>query len=208
MADSTTGNVLVHRPLPPEHVLPILHFALDRALLILVHHDGHYLAHPTTIAAYPDVAALVLPPWTACTDLDTLVGQGSTFLRALGESSVRHLSASFEQQYAGRLRFVELAWRGLPDLGIYDACVSKGNTLRAFCQERGIGREEVIAIGDHRSDASMFEAAGLRIAMANADSELKAVADFVTCSNVDDGVAAAIERFFGPVAASSPVPPD
>jgi hydroxymethylpyrimidine pyrophosphatase-like HAD family hydrolase len=62
VADSTTGNTLVHRPLLPEHALPIMHFALDHALLILVHHDGHYLAHPATIAAYPEVAALICRP--------------------------------------------------------------------------------------------------------------------------------------------------
>lgn len=199
VADSATGNILVHRPLPPEHALPILHFALDHSLLILVHHDGHYLAHPATIAAYPEVAALVLPPWSACADLDALVCQGSTFLRALGDRSVAELRATFEEPYAGQLRFVQLAWRGLPDLGIYDACVSKGNTLRAFCQERGIRRQEVMAIGDHISDASMFEAAGLRVAMANADPELKAVADHVTLSNADDGVAVALERFCRPM---------
>jgi hydroxymethylpyrimidine pyrophosphatase-like HAD family hydrolase len=120
---------------------------------------------------------------------------------------VTRLRAAFEQQYADRLRFVQLTWRGLPDLGIYEACVSKGNTLRAFCQERGIRREEVMAIGDHVSDASMFEAAGLRVAMANADPELKAVADYVTRSNADDGVAVALERFFGPMATLPLVPP-
>ena len=33
VADSATGRTLVHRPLPPEFALPILHFALERTLL-------------------------------------------------------------------------------------------------------------------------------------------------------------------------------
>lgn len=195
VAESTTGRTLVHRPLPPEYALPILRFALEHALLILVHHDGRYLADPVTIAAYPDVADLVMPPWTACPQIERPVREGSTFLRALGRTSVAALRTAFEAQYAERLRFVELNWRGLPDLGIYDSVVSKGNTLRAFCEERGIRQAEVMAIGDHASDASMFEAAGLRVAMANADAELQVLADYVTLSNTEDGVAVALERF-------------
>jgi len=209
VADSATGNTIVHRPLQPEFALPILRFALERRLLILLHHDGHYLAHPDTIAAYPDVAALVLPPWRSCADLDGLVRQGSTFLRVLGGSSVEQIRVAFEREFAERLRFVVLNWRGLPDLGIYDACVSKGNTLRAFCQERGVGQEEVMAIGDHISDASMFEFAGIKIAMGNADVGLQGLADYVTLSNTEDGVAVALERFFDATeaTANAPIPP-
>lgn len=195
VAESATGRTLVHRPLPPAYALPIVRYALEHALLILVHHDGRYLADPATIAAYPDVANLVVPPWTACLLIERPVREGSTFLRALGRASVSALRGAFETPYADRLRFVELNWRGLPDLGIYDGVVSKGNTLRAFCEERGIRQAEVMAIGDHRSDASMFEAAGIRIAMANADAELQALADYVTLSNTEDGVAVALEAF-------------
>ena len=199
VADSASGRVLVHRPLPPADALPILAYALEQRLLLLVHYDGAYLAHPATIAAYPDMADLVLPPWRPCEDLAGPIRTGATFLRALGQPSVRALRRRFEAAGQGRLRFVELAWRGLTDLGIYDAAASKGQTLRAFCAERGLRPEEVMAIGDHASDRSMFEAAGLRVAMANADAELKALADFVTGSNAEDGVAHALHRFVAPL---------
>ena len=206
VADSVTGNTLVHRPLPAACALPILRFALDRRLLILVHYDGHYFAHPDTIAAYADVAALVSPPWSSCADLDDLVRLGSTFLRALGNESVAQLRAAFETEYAGRHQFVELTWRGLADLGVYDVRVSKGNTLRAFCQERGIEQEEVMAIGDNVSDASMFAVAGVKVAMANADRALKGMADYVTQSNGEDGVAVALDHYLGGNASCMPAP--
>lgn len=41
----------------------------------------------------------------------------------------------------------------------------------------------------------MLEYAGLGIAMANAMEETKALADYITDSNNDDGVAKAIEKF-------------
>ena len=43
----------------------------------------------------------------------------------------------------------------------------------------------------------MFEAAGVKIAMGNAVSELKEKADYVTASNDRDGAAEAIEKVLG-----------
>lgn len=50
-------------------------------------------------------------------------------------------------------------------------------------------------MGDGGNDISMFECAGLKIAMENAEEYLKENADFVTVSNNDNGVAKAIEKF-------------
>ena len=59
----------------------------------------------------------------------------------------------------------------------------------------GLGRENVIACGDGYNDISMVEYAGLGVAMANAQDELKEVADYVTFSNDEDGVAHIIEKY-------------
>jgi hydroxymethylpyrimidine pyrophosphatase-like HAD family hydrolase len=50
-------------------------------------------------------------------------------------------------------------------------------------------------IGDGGNDVTMFEQAGLSIAMGNAQPAVKAEAHFVTTSNSEDGFAAAVERF-------------
>jgi hydroxymethylpyrimidine pyrophosphatase-like HAD family hydrolase len=46
------------------------------------------------------------------------------------------------------------------------------------------------------NDIPMFDWAGHGVAMANAHPELKAVADEVTTSNEDDGIAVVLERLF------------
>ena len=56
-----------------------------------------------------------------------------------------------------------------------------------------IGEQIYKACGEN--DRTMFEAAGLAVAMGNADEEIKAMADDVTLSNDEDGVAAAIEKW-------------
>ena len=54
--------------------------------------------------------------------------------------------------------------------------------------------KEVFGIGDNFNDVSMIRDAGIGVAMGNAPDEVKAVADFVTDTNVNGGVAKAIWR--------------
>jgi len=57
-------------------------------------------------------------------------------------------------------------------------------------------REEAIAFGDEENDIPMFARAGFSIAPSNAKDAVKAKADLVIGSNVEDGVAAFLEEFF------------
>jgi len=77
---------------------------------------------------------------------------------------------------------------GRPDLG-------KGVALKEMAQRLGIGREQVMAIGDSPNDLDMIEYAGWGIAMANADDCVKEKARWITASNEEDGVALALETF-------------
>lgn len=73
--------------------------------------------------------------------------------------------------------------------------VDKTRALSETFATLGIDRSEVIAFGDAQNDQSMIEWAGTGVAMGNAVDEVKAVADYVTLSNNDDGIAAALEHF-------------
>jgi Cof subfamily protein (haloacid dehalogenase superfamily) len=79
-------------------------------------------------------------------------------------------------------------------LEILDPRVSKGNAVKQLAEKLGITREEVICIGDGENDLSMIEYAGCGVAMANAESVVKEVAQFHTLSNNENGVAYAIEK--------------
>ena len=56
-------------------------------------------------------------------------------------------------------------------------------------------KEEIMALGDQENDIAMIEYAGMGVAMDNAIPSVKEVANFVTKSNLEDGVAWAIEKF-------------
>ncbi|MGM0651492.1 MAG: Cof-type HAD-IIB family hydrolase [Bacillota bacterium] len=80
-------------------------------------------------------------------------------------------------------------------LEITDHQATKGQTLQWFAEREGIKREEIIAFGDGHNDLDMISYAGLGIAVANARPGLLKVADYITTSNNEDGVAAALEHF-------------
>ncbi|WP_423190107.1 sugar-phosphatase [Alkalibacterium sp. f15] len=77
-------------------------------------------------------------------------------------------------------------------LEILNKEASKGKAVAALATRLGIAREEVMAIGDSGNDIDLVDFAGIGIAMENATKEVKAVANFETTSNNENGVAQAI----------------
>ena len=73
--------------------------------------------------------------------------------------------------------------------------VSKGNSLSYLCEKLSIPREQVIAIGDNENDLSMLNFAGLGVSMGNANEKVRSLADIITSTNDEDGVAKIIEKY-------------
>lgn len=71
---------------------------------------------------------------------------------------------------------------------------SKGEAIHRLADLLGIDRAQTMAIGDGENDFTMIRMAGVGVAMKNASEELQAEANYVTETNDDDGVAAAIYR--------------
>lgn len=72
---------------------------------------------------------------------------------------------------------------------------SKKHGVQFILEKYMISREEIIAIGDNFNDLEMIMYAGTGVAMGNAPEAIKAAADFVTDTNVNDGVRKAIEKY-------------
>lgn len=73
--------------------------------------------------------------------------------------------------------------------------VTKASGLKELQTITGISMDEIAAFGDGENDIEMLQEVGLGIAMENGMEEAKAVADHITSSNMDDGIAEAIQRF-------------
>jgi len=91
--------------------------------------------------------------------------------------------------------------RDLSILDILPAGCSKGAAILSLAASRGIQANEILAIGDNWNDVSMLDAAGSAVLMDNAPDDLKELAHErgwrIGPSNLDDGVAAAIESALG-----------
>ena len=72
--------------------------------------------------------------------------------------------------------------------------VDKWTALEFLKEKLQISSEEIVAIGDNVNDKKMIEKSGYGIAMGQSAPQIKEIADYVTDSNVDDGVANALDK--------------
>jgi hydroxymethylpyrimidine pyrophosphatase-like HAD family hydrolase len=103
--------------------------------------------------------------------------------------------ASAARGVVGSLATVTMSGPGTVEL---QPCgVTKATGLALAAAHLGLTPRTTLAFGDMPNDIPMFDWAARGIAMANAHPELKAVADEVTLSNEEDGIAVVLERLFG-----------
>ncbi|MEU0846415.1 MULTISPECIES: HAD family hydrolase [Streptomyces] len=100
--------------------------------------------------------------------------------------------AEAARQAAGGFVTVVMAGAGVVEL--LPLGLSKATGLSLAARRLGLKAADTIAFGDMPNDIPMFGWAARGVAMANAHEELKAVADEVTSSNDEDGIAVVLER--------------
>ena len=100
----------------------------------------------------------------------------------LVEAVKPHVPANMHVTTSG-ISFVEVTPHG----------ADKGSALERLCTKLGIDRSEVVAFGDNHNDLTMLEWAGRGVAMGNAEDAVKDIADEVTATNKEFGVAQVLE---------------
>ena len=89
---------------------------------------------------------------------------------------------------------VQTVLTGLADIEIGSPLADKGMALSELAAGLGVVKEEILAIGDSDSDIGMLKAAGIAVAMGNAEKSVKRIAHIITGSNHEDGAADVIEK--------------
>ena len=79
---------------------------------------------------------------------------------------------------------------------IVNSEVSKGKALEILCNYLNISLDKAMAIGDADNDIEMLEKAGFKVAVANATDNLKKIADVITLSNKENGVAIVLNDLY------------
>ena len=119
---------------------------------------------------------------------NSIVSKLRTF-KGIDVSSVPHLSEK-KIKFGTTTKTISYSYA---DISAKD--VNKWTAIVELMKILSVNSDEVIAIGDNINDISMIENAGLGVAMENGAPEVKNIADFVTNSNDEDGVANVIEKF-------------
>lgn len=84
---------------------------------------------------------------------------------------------------------------GYAEMAIMHTHCSKASGVVALARLLAIPLTQVMAIGDNNNDIEMLQAVGWGVAMGQAATHVKAVANAITANNTEDGVAQAIERY-------------
>jgi phosphoglycolate phosphatase (TIGR01487 family) len=73
--------------------------------------------------------------------------------------------------------------------------INKAAALAKVSEKLGFTMEHVMAMGDSLNDIAMIKEAGLGVAMGNAQDIVKETAEWITDTNIEDGVAKAIRHW-------------
>jgi hypothetical protein len=189
------GTIYHEKPFPGEYVLPVLD---------ILHRYGFYRAYHTIHRVYVDKDTPrartwyrpPVPPAIEVDDVASLYPMPCVKIVGIGEESeIRARRSEFESLFESKLYVTQSSFDLVEFL---HPAVSKGNALKVIAADLNIRPEEIVAFGDNHNDIGMLQFAGLGIAMGNAHEEVKSMADYVTASNAEDGVAKAIEELVLP----------
>jgi len=193
--DEPSKRVVFHRPMSGALVRQIVDIARDMFDEVLVtceildrwHTDRADNTYTTETGRMfkPDVIA----------PLDSFCNATShvTKLMLLGEPRIiSRLEGLLVEPFAGRVTIVRTDDELLQFM---DSRVSKAVALEKVARHYGVARKNVLAIGDAPNDVGMIQWAGVGVAMDNAHTVTKAVADWVAPSNNDHGVHATLRRY-------------
>lgn len=201
--DLSTGEVLLERHLSAQTALAVLDACRDFSMIREVFRAGvGYLSqadYDTLCQRYESDPAMKKYV------LDTrqvLPGTVEEFLKADGNPIEEFFFLTESVESKQQLRQLLSPLPGIAfadpfprDLEVIAWGIDKGESLRYLLDLLGIAPQEVLAMGDRASDISMLQVAGIGVAMANADPEVKEAADYITDSCDADGVAKALEKF-------------
>ena len=122
--------------------------------------------------------------------LDRLSGHGLISLMP----SVFERDTDIEAELLSRMPHSQSERWNPEAIDIIAAGGGKGVGVRAVADALGLSRSEIVTFGDAQNDISMFEVAGISVALGNAAPACKEAATFVTAPCNENGVALALER--------------
>jgi Cof subfamily protein (haloacid dehalogenase superfamily) len=187
--DFGANRTLVHLPVPMVYAKPMVEFAEREGYSLAIYSEERFWRLEGSRIFMDDMTG---PAWREAKSFGDVLHVSPTFIRFLGTESVDAMRREFGDW---PLAFRFESWGDFIECAVLNREASKKNALARLCADFQIVPERVLAIGDSRNDVPMLRWAGVGVAMSNALPEVKESVRYVTASNLEDGVALAIERF-------------
>lgn len=195
--DVKTGEIYHHQTIPKDVVAALLNLLSGQETIIHFNCDDHiYLTTPNPYSdRYSQELQVALQ---YISSLEQLEETPTSILVIDTKDVLEQLLTQVSAQLQGKVDCILVPWQGnIWRMQFLPPNTSKGKGVLQVAKHLGIEPEAIISFGDNYNDIEMIQNVGLGIAMGNAVPELKQVADFVTLSNREDGVALALEALFG-----------
>jgi Cof subfamily protein (haloacid dehalogenase superfamily) len=187
--DFGANRTLTHLPLQLQYAKPMVEFAESHGLSLAIYLEELFWRLEGSRVYMDDMTG---PGWKEAKTFGDVLHSAPTFIRFLGAESVEAMRREFGDW---PLNFHYETWGDFVECAVLSRDASKKNALARLCADFQIVPDRVLAVGDSRNDVPMLRWAGVGVAMGNALPEVKESVRYVTASNLEDGVAAAIERF-------------
>ena len=189
-----THEVLIQHPLSYEDYLDIellsrklgVHFHVqDINRMYTANKDiSEYTIHEAFLTGIP----VSYRPVSEMTEEMTIIKSMMIDHEALLDAAIPKIPQEFQDKYA--------IVKSAPFfLEILNKKATKGDAVKELAEFLNISLDEVMSIGDNENDLSMIEVAGIGVAMGNAVPSVKEIADKVTKTNDEHGVAYAINEW-------------
>ena len=187
--DFGANRTLGHIPVPLQYAKPMIEYAEHNDLSIAIYSEEMFYRLEGSKLFMADMTG---PAWRQVSSFSEVLHTAPTFIRFLGQESVDAMRREFGDL---PLHFKYESWNDFIECAITSREASKQNALARLCADFQIEAKSVLAIGDSRNDVPMLRWAGTGVAMGNALPEVREAVRYVTGTNDEDGVAAAITRF-------------
>jgi hypothetical protein len=194
--DVRTGQIYHHDTVPKEIVTKVLQLLEGKETVIHFNFDDNiYLTASNPYSErYSQELQVSL---TYASSLKGFEGEPTSILLMDNQEVLKQVLTTVSHHFLGQFDYVMAPWQSnVWRLQFLATNTSKGKGVLQVAKRLGVKPEEIISFGDSYNDMDMLQHTGLGIAMGNAVPELKQVADFVTFSNQEDGVAYVLEALF------------
>ncbi|MBE5921201.1 MAG: HAD family phosphatase [Lachnospiraceae bacterium] len=194
ITNCTTGERLCDYTLPTGTIARIGAFAAKHGCNMLSY-DGDRIITDNPDNPFAALESRICAlPMTEVLDWHTYDNLAANKCMILHEGHIlEHLEPIAQAEFGAEMN----VFRSEPFfLEIVPKGIDKARSLAILLEKFGLTKDDMVACGDGFNDLSMIQFAGMGVAMANAQPQVKEVADFITLSNDEDGVAYAIKKLF------------